>query len=62
MKKPKTALFLCVGGPFNGKCIRLTTDVYVSSSVFSVPSYKNGEKGRYVWNAEIRNSVTWRTS
>lgn len=62
MKKPKTGLFLCVGGPFDGKRIRLTSDLYPSSSVFSVPSYKNGEKGQYVWNDEIRNSVIWRTS
>lgn len=60
MKKPKTAMFLCVGGPFDGKRIRLSLDFPVRSSVFSVPSYKNGEKGEYIWNAEIRDSVIWR--
>lgn len=50
----------CIGGPFDGYEIELNDEgPYLSTAEFAVPSYNNGERGRYVSCTECRNSVTW---
>lgn len=50
----------CIDGPFDGEIIELYDEgLYLSTAEFAIPSYNNGERGRYVSCAEFRGSVTW---
>lgn len=50
----------CIDGPFDGEQIELYDEgPYLSTIEFAVPSYNNGERGRYVSCADVRDSITW---
>lgn len=47
--------YICYGGPWDTKFIKLTDENYASTLEFNV----GGHRGRYVQHPEIRDAVIW---
>lgn len=57
VKKKKV---LCIGGPYDGEKLKLTDESgYLHSAWFSVESYNNNERGRYVVTDKAIDAVKW---
>ena len=58
----KKKRFKCIGGPWNGRYIKLSIcgKGLARTLEFSVPSYENSQKGLYCEMDDLRDCVIWR--
>lgn len=59
MRKAKQIKLTCTGGPFDGESIMFSEGLHYQTLPFSISSYNNGERGRYVQSPTYANKVEW---
>lgn len=59
IRKARQIKLTCIGGPFDGHSVTFSEGVHYQTLPFSISSYNDGEKGRYVQSSTYANKVKW---